>query len=149
MKQNTLNSRGSIKEFVEDLVDTYRTRDPHIIAKKNNIIIKYKDLGEIKGFFREMEGISFVAINENLSEFMTKMVLAHELGHYFLHKDYHDELIDIRDNFLGYANYIEKEANKFAAFLIMDLESLNSYDIYFESEEDKKVFENLSKLILE
>lgn len=138
-----------IKEIVYDIVDTYRTRDPHIIAKKYGINIMYKEMGEIRGFFREIDGKSFIALNENLSEFMTKMVLAHELGHYFLHKDHYDELIDIRDNFLGYASRMEKEANKFAAYLIIDKENLQNFDFEMEEEYEKIIFQNLSSLILE
>ena len=57
--------KKTIKEKVSIIVNTYKTRNPKDLAKKNSITVMYRDLGEIKGFFRDVLGKKFIAINEN------------------------------------------------------------------------------------
>jgi hypothetical protein len=140
--------RETIKEKVSLIVDTYKTRNPKDLAKKNKITVMYRDLGEIKGFFRDVLGKKFIAINENMSDFMINMILAHELGHYFLHSKDHDDLVDIKDSFLNFDSVYEKEANQFAAYLLFS-EDADDVLYYPKNTYEENIFKNLYKLSLE
>ena len=140
--------RETIKEKVSLIVDTYKTRNPKDLAKKNKITVMYRDLGEIKGFFRDVLGKKFIAINENMSDFMINMILAHELGHYFLHSEDHDDLVDIKDSFLNFDSVYEKEANQFAAYLLFG-ENADDVLYYPKNTYEENIFKNLYKLSLE
>lgn len=134
-----------IKTLVEEIVNNCRSRDPRVIAKKYNIEIMYTDLGNTKGFYKNILGNKFIAINENLSEFLTIMVLSHELGHAFLHEE--DDFIDIRDNMLLASNILEKEANLFAAYLLVG-ENEDSKVFYTESTYEEKIYRDLMNLAM-
>ena len=140
--------RETIKEKVSLIVDTYKTRNPKDLAKKNKITVMYRDLGERKGFFRDVLGKKFIAINENMSDFMINMILAHELGHYFLHSKDHDDLVDIKDSFLNFDSVYEKEANQFAAYLLFS-EDADDVLYYPKNTYEENIFKNLYKLSLE
>ncbi len=140
--------KKTIKEKVSIIVNTYKTRNPKDLAKKNSITVMYRDLGEIKGFFRDILGKKFIAINENMSEFMINMILAHELGHYFLHSEDHDNLVDIKDTFLNFDSIYEKEANQFAAYLLFS-EDTDNRKYYPKNSYEENIFRNLYNLSLE
>lgn len=134
----------NIKKLVDEIVSDCRTRDPYKIAKMYDIEIVIADLGEIKGLFKIILGNKFIALNENLSEFLSTMVLAHELGHAFLHED--DEILEIKENVLYSANFFEREANIFAANLLMGGE--DEEKIYYpENIYEEKIYNSLRKLI--
>ena len=140
--------KKTIKEKVSIIVNTYKTRNPKDLSKKNSITVMYRDLGEIKGFFRDILGKKFIAINENMSEFMINMILAHELGHYFLHSEDHDNLVDIKDTFLNFDSIYEKEANQFAAYLLFS-EDADNRKYYPKNSYEENIFRNLYNLSLE
>nr|WP_244951909.1 ImmA/IrrE family metallo-endopeptidase [Streptobacillus felis] len=126
------------------MVETYRTNDPYIIAKKANIEVLYRDLGNIKGFFKKIGDRKFIAINEELSEFMEKMVLSHELGHAFLHGD---DAIEFKENFINASSYLEKEANTFAAYLLFGYINGEEDVYYINDMEEEKIFRYLKSLL--
>ena len=140
--------KKNIKEKVDFIVKVYKTRNPKDLAKKNCISVMYRDLGEIKGFFRDVLGKKFIAINENMSEFMINMILAHELGHYFLHSEDHDDLVDIKDSFLNFDSIYEKEANQFAAYLLFN-EDVDDTQYHPKNTYEENIFRNLYDLSLE
>ncbi|CAM3116168.1 ImmA/IrrE family metallo-endopeptidase [Streptobacillus felis] len=133
-----------IKDIVNEMVETYRTNDPYIIAKKANIEVLYRDLGNIKGFFKKIGDRKFIAINEELSEFMEKMVLSHELGHAFLHGD---DAIEFKENFINASSYLEKEANTFAAYLLFGYINGEEDVYYINDMEEEKIFRYLKSLL--
>lgn len=139
-----------IKKIVNDIIDDYRTNDPFVLSKKMGIRLYYTDLGNIKGFFKVILGVKWIALNDEMSDFMTKLVLAHELGHAILHSENYSNIIEMRDNFLYSSSIIEKEANKFAAYLLIN-ENLQDSDFYdtIESAYEEEIFRKLYSLSLE
>lgn len=107
-----------IEKKVLSLVRKYNQRDPFILAKKLGIEIIENDLGEVFGYYTEINRIKFIFINSKLSESEKKFVCSHELGHAILHSKittpclmHFKNINDIK---------IECEANKFAVKLLMD-----------------------------
>lgn len=132
-----------IKKRLKNLIKKYGTRDPHKICKYLKIEIFYMDLGNIKGIYKKTLTNKFIVINENLSEFCRKIVLAHELGHAILHDSKEIQALKDYDLFPKYVNYIEKEANIFAAELLYD-ENIDDYE--YNLDIDMKILEQLREL---
>lgn len=80
----------AIKEIYTSLVNTYGTNDPLKIIKRLGIIVQFTDLGENKGLYHTLEIedniYHCIHINNQLSSKEQKYTLAHELGHFILHK---------------------------------------------------------------
>ena len=71
------------------LVQRYGTRDPFKIAKELGIKVMFvNDFEKLKGVYRVIKRNRWIFINANLSEWMQKVVCAHELGHDQLHRDF-------------------------------------------------------------
>ncbi|WP_400194668.1 ImmA/IrrE family metallo-endopeptidase [Lysinibacillus telephonicus] len=123
---------GWIKEKVEGLYKKYNTRNPFTIAKKMNIQVFFWDLPtEIRGFYQYEKRNRFIFINNNLSYEDQLTVCAHELGHAILHTQINTSYM--RTNTFLSVNKIEREANRFAAELLIPdssfEESNNIYEI--------------------
>ena len=92
------------------------------IAKDHGITILQSDLYEMSGALRK-EGVKWVIyVNKNDSKQRQLFTIAHELGHFFAHKDMCDEFVDgqlvSRAEQEKYAIQ-ELEANEFAGNLVM------------------------------
>lgn len=92
------------------------------IAKCNGIELKQSDLREMSGVLTKREGKWAIIVNKNDSRTRQLFTIAHELGHYFLHKDDQEEFVD--GGFFGRVETTkfrlnELEANEFAGCLIM------------------------------
>ncbi|MER2171811.1 MAG: ImmA/IrrE family metallo-endopeptidase [Psychrobacillus psychrodurans] len=68
----------------------------------------------------------YIVINSNLEKYTQNIVCAHELGHAVLHPKINTPFM--RNNTLLSVNKIEREANRFAAELLIPDESLNEYE---------------------
>lgn len=116
------------------LVRKFDTRDPFKIAKDLGIKVMFvDDFKDLKGVYRVIKRNRWIFINSNLSEWMQKVVCAHELGHDQLHR--HLATGDGMMEFVLYdmASRPEYEANVFASeILLPDDEILehiyNGYD---------------------
>ena len=69
--------REYIKKEVVKLVKKYKTRNPFEIAKNENIIVIYEELGSINGYYNKFARQKFIHINSNLSEQMQIVTCAH------------------------------------------------------------------------
>ena len=118
---------------VKNLIEKYRTKNPFEICKRAGIEILYQDLGEIKGFHVRNVGVSLMIINSKLSELMMIIVLLHELGHAVL-KHPTKDISFMKDNFFGYSNQLENEANLFLAEFLFNYVPLEDYCIGKEEE---------------
>jgi len=118
---------------VKNLIEKYRTKNPFEICKRAGIEILYQDLGEIKGFHIRNVGVSLIIINSKLSELMMIIVLLHELGHAVL-KHPTKDISFMKDNFFGYSNQLENEANLFLAEFLFNYVLLEDYCIGKEEE---------------
>lgn len=69
------------------LVRRFGTRDPFQIAGELGIsILLCEDFGSLKGMYRVIKRNRFIFLNKDLGDRMLRIVCAHELGHYRLHR---------------------------------------------------------------
>lgn len=105
----------------------YETRDPFLLCEAMGILLFRRPLGTapdaIKGFYFEACRIPSITINSDLPEAVQRIILAHELGHFFLHrKKGVQNFTDV--GLFDLAAIAEKEANLFAAELLLDDEEV-------------------------
>jgi Zn-dependent peptidase ImmA (M78 family) len=132
-----------INKLINELLDNYQITEPpvdvKVIAEKLKIIVvprPYKDKGRLSGMLVRNEKMTIIGVNESHTLEKQRFSIAHELGHYFLHKG--EELIVDKDFEVNFRDYKtknsdyrkEKDANLFASsllipekFLIKDLQS--------------------------
>lgn len=121
-----------LKCKVLGLIKKYKTTDPFELASKLNIhIIEWNLHEEINGYYKYDRRNRYIVINQNLSEEWKRVVCAHELGHAILHTRINTPFM--RTNKLYSVDKIEREANRFAAELLINddcfKESNNIYEI--------------------
>ena len=120
-----MNDLLSIKRRAENLREAYGTKNPFIIAEGLGIVVLFRNLGSLKGFYTIEKRIPYIVINSSLDEYTAKVVCAHELGHDRLHKRL------ARNGMLNeYELYLvntktELEANTFAAHLLISDKDLS------------------------
>ncbi len=103
--------------FVVDIIREHETNDPNELAAHLNITVKYVPLLGVKGVYLKFANIQVIAIEEKLNADERNVVLAHEIGHLYLHKKGYS-VFDI--DILPQHEKAQKEfeANKFAFLLI-------------------------------
>lgn len=106
-----------IKERASQLVRKYQTRDPFEMIKGMNVILVHYPLEGVRGFYQHFQRNNIIYLDERLSEIEQRFVLAHELGHMFLHKRTNAIFMDTRTQFN--TDKFEKEANTFAVELLV------------------------------
>lgn len=117
-----------IKRRVSQLVRKYQTRDPFEMIKGMNVILVHYPLEGVRGFYQYFQRNNIIYLDERLSETEQRFVLAHELGHMFLHKKANAIFMDTRTQFN--TNKFEKEANTFAIeLLVPDTEIAENPDL--------------------
>ncbi len=113
----------SIHSLVQKIKSENSYIDIYKICKALKIDILEKNLGKndtaIKGFFVHHCRIKVIIINSDMPENLKRIILAHELGHALLHtekgiKTFQESCI------FNINNSLEKEANQFAADLLID-----------------------------
>ena len=120
-----------IKRRVSQLVRKYQTRDPFEMIKGMNVILVHYPLEGVRGFYQYFQRNNIIYLDERLSETEQRFVLAHELGHMFLHKRANAIFMDTRTQFN--TNKFEKEANTFAIeLLVPDTEIVENPDLTIE-----------------
>jgi Zn-dependent peptidase ImmA (M78 family) len=109
----------AIQNVVKKLILKYKTRDPFVIAEAENIIVQEKELPYItKGMAVKVLRRKYIVINHTLHSHEKKYVCAHELGHHLLHDVQNHRFI--LENTLNPNGKYEREANEFAACLLID-----------------------------
>lgn len=103
------------------------TRDPIKIAAAAGIRIAIVPLGEISGNYKLIKRKRWIFINDSIpvdSPFF-RVVVAHELGHALLHR--RENCAFIKSHTLLLTSGIEREANQFAAALLITDDLLSEY----------------------
>lgn len=110
------------------------SRDPVKIAEYANIRIAILPLGEIAGNYKLIKRKRWIFINDNISADspMFRVVLAHELGHALLHRK--ENCAFIKSKTLLLTSGIEREANQFAASLLISDDMLQDYAGYTQDQ---------------
>jgi len=117
-----------IKRRVSQLVRKYQTRDPFEMIKGMNVILVHYPLEGVRGFYQYFQRNNIIYLDERLTETEQRFVLAHELGHMFLHKRANAIFMDTRTQFN--TNKFEKEADTFAMeLLVPDTEIAENPDL--------------------
>ena len=137
---------AKINKILEDLDITSAPIDLDRIVDYLGLKIVYKPFdGDISGcLLRDKEGNAIIGINSAHHENRQRFTIAHEIGHYLLHKgeptwiDRNNlERINFRSSFSDTVNPIEEiQANKFAAQLLMPREMLVEDILAFDNIED-------------
>ena len=114
-----------IKVKANRLVRFYKTRNPFEMIKGMNVILVYYPLEDVRGFYQYFQRNNIIYIDERLSEIEKRFVLAHELGHMFLHKKANAIFMDTRTHFN--TDKYEMEANQFAMDLLVSDDAIEEY----------------------
>ena len=112
-------------QIVRKLIRKYNTRNPFELARILKIAIITEPLGSVRGYYHRLFRQKFIHINCELSDRKQLVVCAHELGHAILHPNANTPFM--RSNTLYSINRHEKEANLFAADLLIDEAVLQEY----------------------
>lgn len=106
------------------------TRDPLEIAKSIGIGIAIFTLGNIAGNYKLLKRKRWIFINEDIPSDspLFRIVVAHELGHAILHRK--ENCAFIKSRTLLLTSGIEREANIFAAHLLISDDMLQDYAGY-------------------
>lgn len=107
-----------IRRIVNIIVEKFNTNNCVEIANKQGINIIEKEFDKkIKGLFLMFENERLIVINKKFKPIEKEIILAHELGHAFLHNG---NFFELNSNDFFPSNTIEEvEANKFASELIL------------------------------
>lgn len=112
----------------DSYVRKYKTRNPFVIAEALGVEIMPIEMQKLKGCFKVIKRNPFIFVNAFMEEAETVWVLGHELGHNCLHR----HLAAMSSGLMEYSLYDmtarpEREANLFAAELLIDEEDLLEY----------------------
>jgi Zn-dependent peptidase ImmA (M78 family) len=118
----------TIDKLVSRLVKKYQTTDPFLIADYLGAIVVLHPLVGIRGFHQYAQRNHIIYIDSNLPEHQQKLVCAHELGHMLLHPKTNSFAINVYTS-INTAR-LEKEANCFAAALLIPSEELREHNHY-------------------
>lgn len=114
-----------IKKRVNQLVRKFRTRNPLEIAERMGCIIVRYPLEGVRGFYHYFQRNHIIYVDDRLPDHMILFVIAHELGHVFLHKKSNAIFMDTRTHFIK--NKYENEANLFAMDLLISDEDIEEH----------------------
>ncbi len=105
-----------IKQIVSYYCKKFNTRNPFEIADHLWILYQIGNIG-CSGCYMFLKNHRYIFLNQNLSEYETRLVMAHELGHAIMHRK--ENCYFIRNKTLLLNSKIEIEANIFAAELLI------------------------------
>lgn len=114
-----------IKKVADRLIRKYNTRNPFELASCINVTILYEDLGHVNGFYQSCPKNKIIHINKNLDSDLKRIVCAHELGHALLHSKLN--ILFLEKNTFCVKNKYEREANKFAAEVLIEDNIMHEY----------------------
>lgn len=113
-----------ISEKAQRLVKRCGTRNPFKICREANIHVYVTELGSLKGMYSYIKRNRWAFLNENLSEQMTRIVLAHEIGHDQLHRELAKGQMLQEFTMFSMTSVTEYEANIFAAEILLPDEDM-------------------------
>lgn len=114
---------------VNSLIKKYETNDPFEIANALNIFVVNCQLGNVSGNYKYIKRGKWIFINSFIEEEAhRKVVMAHELGHAILHPK--ENCCFMGHQTLLLTSKIERQANIFAAYLLISSIMLNDYTGY-------------------
>ena len=137
-----------MEEKIRKIVKKYGTNDPFKLADcLGAITITGPTLDDTRGCYYYYKRNGIICIDEDLNDEESRMVCAHELGHFILHRKVNSVLLK-NTTFLN-TNKYEIEANRFAAYLLIPEEDLNEYVKYGYTIDQLASFFKVSKEFME
>ena len=114
-----------ITAVCDEVLHKHGTRNPFVIAAAEGIpVTSCPDFKKLQGMYKVILGQRFIFLNGNLTRREARLVLAHELGHDFLHREMAQGSV-VQDYFImDMALKPEYQANLFAAHLLISSEKL-------------------------
>jgi Zn-dependent peptidase ImmA (M78 family) len=118
------------EKVLKDARDGKIPIDLEKICEDNNIEIIYESLDELeKDYERPISGVmfinndgeKFIVVNQKDTYARQRFTIAHELGHYFYHMKDRQSANESIISFRGERNKMERDSNRFAADLIMQI----------------------------
>ena len=97
-----------IKKRANQIAHRFQSRNPFEIVRGLNVILVDAPLSGVRGFYQYFQRNHIIYLDETLSEQERTLVLAHELGHLFLHKKANAIFMDTRTH-LKTAEYETEE----------------------------------------
>ena len=112
-----------------DLLRRHRGASLAELCEAESICLLHVSMGQgqaCKGFFLFRFGVPCIVVNQDLEPWLQRVVLAHELGHAMLHRE-----LAGQEGFRDFALFdgadpLEKEANQFAAEILIPDKALLS-----------------------
>ncbi|ASS69968.1 ImmA/IrrE family metallo-endopeptidase [Bacillus atrophaeus] len=119
----------SIKHKAQEIIKKNKTNNVSIICNNLRIFHLESDLGNVNGFLQycEEEDEYIIHINENAS--CRNFIIAHELGHFFLHKKLNS--FKLSNCSLILEEKLEHQANIFASELLVTDKMIRDANINF------------------
>jgi Zn-dependent peptidase ImmA (M78 family) len=126
LTRNVLEAVDKAREFfeIEGFPGNFFARlDEVDYTNKYNLLLFKEDIDKLSGFIGYgANGIAVICVNYKRSQGHQNFTLAHEVGHWFIHKG---ESLSDDDSVLGYSSdRVEQEANEFAGELLYPEEYL-------------------------
>ncbi|HBE85439.1 MAG TPA: Zn peptidase [Lachnoclostridium sp.] len=114
-----------IKHIIAHYLKKYGTSDPFEIADQLGILYQ---IGNCKheGCYMFLKNHRYIFLSNKLNEFELKLVMAHELAHAIF--DRKENCYFVRNKTLLLNSKIERRANTFAAYLLIDDNMLHDYE---------------------
>lgn len=107
------------KSLANEIARRHATRDPFCLAENLGFIVIRTPLIGMRGLQQRAKRQTILYVNVDLDEQQQRMVCAHELGHYFMHRGMNRLFMDRGTRMV--TNKFEQEANRFAVdFLYED-----------------------------
>ncbi|RQW75976.1 ImmA/IrrE family metallo-endopeptidase [Lysinibacillus composti] len=120
-----------LKNKVTNLITKYQSNNPFELCSQLNINVIEWDLHqEINGYYKYDRRNKYIVINQKLDDEWKKTVCAHELGHAILHTRLNTPFM--QQNTLFSVDKVEREANRFAAELLIPDESFRELNNIYE-----------------
>ena len=123
-------NNNDIKRIVAYYARLCGTNDPWKIAKTLGIHIAVLPMGNVLGNYRYLKRIRWIFIDEDIldDEALLRVVMAHELGHALLHCK--ENCCFMAHHTLLLTSRVERQANEFAAYLLIADDMLQEYAGY-------------------
>ena len=123
-----------IPKLVSFLKRKYGTDDPEEIADYLGVTIIRMPLEDVvAGFYKLLKRRKYIFLNSDIDDdVFLRVVLAHELGHAIMHPK--ENCTFMKSKTLLLTSRIEKQANIFAAYLLIDDDMLEEFSGYTEEQ---------------
>ena len=119
---------NDIIKYANSLCEEHGTTNPFALCEALHIKVIYCELPrEMNGFYLLIDETQVIFLNEELSEYDSRIVCGHELGHALLHKKYNSIFLSTQ-TLLNCQRY-ENEADIFCACLLIDDELSADFDV--------------------